>query len=206
MSYTLIIIIVTVAISAAAWNKPAIYYGFMFNPYQISKNGQVYRFISSGFIHDGWVHLGFNMFTFYFFGRNVEQIFTYVLGSSGPIVFVVMYLSAIVISDLPSYFKYKDFQGYNALGASGGVSAVVFSSILYMPLSDICLYGFICLPGFVLGILYIIYSVYQGKSMSDNINHQAHLIGALFGVIFTVIISPGALPAFVEQISTYRIF
>jgi membrane associated rhomboid family serine protease len=178
----------------------------MFNPYQISKNGQVYRFISSGFIHDGWVHLGFNMFTFYFFGRNVEQIYTYVLGPSGPLIFVGMYLLAIVISDLPSFFKYKDFQGYNSLGASGGVSAVVFSSILYMPLSDICLYGFICLPGFVLGILYIIYSVYQGKSMSDNINHQAHLIGALFGVIFSVIINPGALPAFIEQISSYRIF
>lgn len=206
MSYTLIIIVVTVAISAAAWNKPTLYYGFMFNPYQISKNGQVYRFLSSGFIHDGWVHLGFNMFTFYFFGRNVEQIYTYVLGSSGPIVFVVMYLSAIVVSDLPSYFKHKDFQGYNSLGASGGVSAVVFSSILYMPLSDVCLYGFICLPGFVLGILYIIYSVYQGKSMSDNINHQAHLIGALFGAIFSLIVSPGALSAFIEQISTYRIF
>lgn len=206
MSYTLIIIVVTVAISAAAWNKPAIYYGFMFNPYQISKNGQAYRFLSSGFIHDGWVHLGFNMFTFYFFGRNVEQIYTYVLGSSGPIVFVVMYLSAIVVSDLPSYFKHKDFQGYNSLGASGGVSAVVFSSILYMPLSDVCLYGFICLPGFVLGILYIIYSVYQGKSMSDNINHQAHLIGALFGAVFSLIVSPSALPAFIEQISTYRIF
>lgn len=143
MSYTLIIIIVTVAISAAAWNKPGMYYGWMFNPYQISKNGQLYRFVSSGFIHDGWVHLGFNMFTFYFFGRNVELIYTYVLGSSGPIVFVAMYLSAIVISDLPSFFKYKDFQGYNSLGASGGVSAMVFSSILYMPLSDICLYGFI---------------------------------------------------------------
>ncbi len=205
MSYTLIIIIVTVATSVSAWNKPGMYYGWMFNPYQIARNGQVYRFLSSGFIHDGWVHLGFNMFTFYFFGRNVEQIYTYVLGPSGPTFFVVMYLLAIIVSDLPSYFKYKDFQGYNSLGASGAVSAMVFSSILYMPLNDICLY-FICLPGFIIGILYVIYSVYQGRAMSDNINHQAHLIGAFFGVIFSLIISPGALPSFLEQISQFRLF
>ena len=111
MSYTLIIIIVTVVSSISAWNRPGIYYGWMFNPYQISHKGQFYRFLSSGFIHDGWIHLGFNMFTFYFFGRNVEQIYTYVLGPSGPTVFVVMYLSAIVLSDLPNFFKYKDFQG-----------------------------------------------------------------------------------------------
>lgn len=206
MSLTLIVIILTVAISYTAWGKPGIYYGCMFNPYQIAQSNQYYRFLTAGFIHDGWVHLGFNMFTLYFFGKNVETIYTYMLGPSGPLVFLAMYLGAIIISDLPSFFKYKNFPGYNSLGASGGVSAAVFASILYMPLNDICLYGFICIPGFILGALYIIYSVYQGKSMSDNINHQAHLIGALFGLIFSVIISPEALPEFFNQISNFRVF
>jgi membrane associated rhomboid family serine protease len=117
-----------------------------------------------------------------------------------------MYLSAIVISDIPSLLKHKENPNYNALGASGAVSAVVFSSILFNPMTDLCLYGILCLPGFIFGVIYIIYSYYQGKRQGDNINHDAHLFGALYGVIITIAIWPGVIARFIEQLSTFSLF
>jgi membrane associated rhomboid family serine protease len=206
MSITLIIIAVTVVVSLVAWNNGNIYYGFMMNPYEIFKQNQYWRMLTSGFIHSGYVHLGFNMFTFYFFGNVVEIIFDQVLGSSGSLIFIVFYLSAIVVSDLPTAIQNRHRPGYNTLGASGAVSALVFASIMYMPLNKICLFAVLCLPGFILGALYIIYSFTQSKTLSDNINHQAHLYGAIYGIVFALIIYPPAAGHFIEQILNYRIF
>jgi membrane associated rhomboid family serine protease len=136
----------------------------------------------------------------------VEQVFGQVLGSSGTIVYILFYLSAIVISDLPVAIKRKNDFNYNSLGASGAVSAMVFASILYFPLNNICLYGILCLPGFILGVIYVVYSYYQGRNMSDNINHEAHLYGAIYGAVFGIIVYPAAAMDFVNQIMSYRIF
>ena len=176
------------------------------NPYLVFHKKEYWRLIASGFIHGSYIHLGFNMFTFYFFGRVVEQVFGQVLGGSSTIVFVLFYLSAIVVSDLPVAFKRKNDIHYNSLGASGAVSAMVFASILYYPLNDICLYGIFCLPGFILGIIYVVYSYYQGRNMSDNINHEAHLYGAIYGAIFGIVVNPHSAISFIDQIKTYRIF
>ena len=206
MSISLIIIAVTVVVSFVAWNNGNIYYGFMMNPYEIFKQKQYWRMITSGFIHSGYVHLGFNMFTFYFFGNVVEIIFSQILGSSGTMVFILFYLSAIIVSDLPTAIKNRHIPGYNTLGASGAVSAMVFASIIYMPLNKICLFAVLCLPGFILGALYIIYSYSQSKSLSDNINHQAHLYGALYGIVFALIVYPPAAGQFIDQILSYKLF
>lgn len=206
LSITLIIIIVTVAISLAAFNNANIFQKGLMNPYMVFRKNEYYRLISSGFLHGSYIHLGFNMFTLYFFGRVVEQVFGQVLGDQSVLIFVLFYLSAIVISDLPTAFKNKSNPGYNSLGASGAVSAMVFASILYFPLDKICLYGFICIPGFILGFLYVIYSYFQGKNMSDNINHEAHLYGAIYGVIFALIIYPPAGLSFIDQILSYNPF
>lgn len=207
LSLTIIIIVVTVFISFYAWSNGNIYFGMMMNPYEIFKQKQYWRLVTSGFIHSGYVHLGFNMFTFYFFGRVVEQIFKLVVGHSmGSILFILFYVSAIVISDLPTAVKNRHRPGFNSLGASGAVSAVVFSSIIFMPLNDICLYGVLCIPGFILGFVYVIYSYYQGKKSDDNINHEAHLYGAIYGVVFSVLIYPQSILDFVDQIITYRPF
>jgi len=112
----------------------------------------------------------------------------------------------IVISDIPSFLKYKDSPYYNALGASGGVSSILFSFIIFYPTQDICLYGLLCFPGFLWGALYIIYTVYMGKRQGDNINHDAHLYGGLFGIVFTIITVPGVVPAFFEQLKNLSIF
>lgn len=206
MSLTLIIIILTVVVSYSSFQNPSQRYRLMFNPVHITEHKQWYRLITSGFIHSNWVHLGFNMFTFYFFGGLVEQVFLSLKGSLGSVYFVAFYLLAIIVSDLPSLIKHKGNLHYNSLGASGGVAAMVFSSILFFPTNPICLYGFVCIPGFILGGVYVVYSYLKGKDMSDNVNHDAHLIGAVFGLVFTIILRPSVLMEFVEQISNWSIF
>jgi membrane associated rhomboid family serine protease len=207
LSATIILIGITVLASYQAWKKPALLDRWMFTPYKIKNNKQWDRFVLSGLIHKDQMHLLFNMFTFYFFGRVVEMFLLYRLGkSTGLLIFVLFYFGAIIISDLPTYFKHKDNYQYRALGASGGVAAVVFASIIIMPLSDICLFGLICLPGFVLGLLFLIYTIFQARKESGGINHDAHLYGALFGIIFVLIISPQSGLQFIDQIKSFRPF
>ncbi len=202
---TLIILLITVAISLAALGNKGLFFKFLLNPYQAFHRKEYWRFLTSGFIHNSYAHLGFNMFTFYFFGGLVENTFHYRFGETdGTVLFVLLYLSAIVISDLPVAFKHKDNPGYNSLGASGAVSAVVFASILYYPTNKIYLFGLIGLPGFILGTIYVIYSYRQGKNMGGNINHEAHLYGAIYGLIFGLLVYPQAGPEFFDQILNYR--
>jgi membrane associated rhomboid family serine protease len=203
MSITLIIIGLTVLVSLAAFNNQALMGGLIMNPYQAHRQNQYYRFITSGFIHADWSHLIFNMFSLYFFGRAVEQIFALIFGAMGNIYFVALYIMAIVISDVPTFFKRRNNPRYNSLGASGGVAAVIFAFIIFLPLENICIYVALCMPGFVLGIAYVVYSYIQGKRAGDNINHDAHLYGALFGFIFCIVMYPPALPGFIEQIRNW---
>ncbi len=179
----------------------------IFNPYTVSQQNQYYRFLTSGFVHGSWGHLLFNLLTFYFFGKNVEYIYVAKFGTiGGTVIFVLLFLLGIIISEIPTYLKYRNFPGYNSLGASGGVSTILFISILYFPIEKICLYGILCLPGFILGILYLIYSAYADKQNADSINHSAHFTGAAFGIIIAVMIEPKSIMHFVEQVMEFRIF
>lgn len=194
------ILIVTIATSFYAWNRQDIYQKWIMNPYQVKHHKQYWRFITSGFVHINYTHLFFNMFALFFFGQHVAYYF----GIMGNQILVILYLLGIVISDIPTYLKYKDVPNYNSLGASGGVAAVLFSSIMFEPLNPIrIMFIPIDIPGFVLGTLYLIYSWYQGKRMSDNINHDAHLFGAIFGLVFTVLLRPGVIVSFVQQIKDW---
>jgi membrane associated rhomboid family serine protease len=197
---TYILIGITVAISFIAWERRTLMSMFMMNPYRIHRSHEYHRFITSGFIHKDHMHLLFNMFSFYFFGLAIENVFGQIFGDKGGIYFIVMYILAIIVSDLPSYFKHKDNPRYNSLGASGGVSAIIFAFIIFEPLADICIYIAFCMPGFILGTLYIGFSYYQGKKSNDNINHDAHLYGALFGFVFCAVLYPQSLPYFIDQI------
>lgn len=203
ISLTVILIVINVVVSYAAFQNPSLNYKLINNPVAV-KNGQWYRMLTSGFIHGNWAHLGFNMFTLYFFGQNVEYTFFALKGEMGTVYFIVFYLLAIVASDVITVIKHRDNPGYNSLGASGGVSAIVFCSIMFYPTESICLYGFICLPGFILGSVYLVYSYMKSDSFSDNINHDAHLYGALFGLLFSVMIDPSVLAHFFVQIGEWR--
>jgi membrane associated rhomboid family serine protease len=200
ISISYIIIGITVLISWVAFSSPTLMQGMMMNPYLITTRQQYYRFLTSGFIHRDFTHLFFNMFSFYFFGTIIERDFQYLFGGLGGVYFIALYCLAIVVSDLPTYFKQRHNPAYNSLGASGGVAAIIFAFIVFRPLEKIYLFLAIGIPGFILGIAYIGYSYYQGRNTNDSINHDAHLYGALFGLLFCVVMYPAAIPNFFEQI------
>ena len=206
MTLTIIIIIITVIVSIYAWNNPERLSRMLMNPYRIYKHKEYYRFISSGLIHNDYIHLLFNMIALYYFGTVIEQIFRILYGTGGYFYFIILYFAGMIVADIPSFLKYRNFAGYNSLGASGAVSAVVFSSILFNPVNKICIYFYFCIPGFIFGILYLLYSYYEGKRMADNVNHDAHIYGAIFGVVFSIIAYPSVIVTFFEKIMNYKLF
>lgn len=203
MSVTIFLIIGISIISYVAWQKPDLQQKLLFHPYSIKHRNEYYRFITAGFVHSGWLHLFFNMFTLYFFGETLESEFQYRFGAEGFAYLLALFLLGVIVSDIPTYAKYKNAPHYRAVGASGGVASVLFASIMFDPLMGICPYGIICIPGFILGPLFLIYSYYQGQRMADNINHDAHFYGALFGVAFSLFVDPQVLGQFIDQVSTY---
>lgn len=207
MSVTIILIILTVAVSWYAFQNDQLTHRWIFHPYSVQVNNEWHRFITSGFLHADFTHLFFNMLALYFFGRVVEYVFMATFGDAiGIALYLFIYIGGIIVSDIPTYLKHRDNPAYRALGASGGVSAVIFSSILFNPISDICLYFFICLPGFILGLLYLIYSYYKGRQGADAINHDAHFYGAVYGIVVSLILIPRAGPNFVEQLFQWQGF
>ncbi|ELR71363.1 Rhomboid family protein [Fulvivirga imtechensis AK7] len=206
MSVTLILVIITVLTSLYAWQKQDILRKWIFNPYSVNKYKQYYRFVTSGFIHNDFIHLLFNMLVLWMFGEQVEYVFTALYGTTGTVLFVALYILGIIVSDIPTYLKHKDHAYYNALGASGGVSSVLFSFILFDPAQKLYLYGILGLPGIVWAALYVLYSAYMGKREGDNINHDAHLYGGLFGIAFTILIYPKVIMHFIEQLKGLSLF
>ncbi|MDH5476556.1 MAG: rhomboid family intramembrane serine protease [Cyclobacteriaceae bacterium] len=206
MSATLIIVIVNVIASIYAWNNVSVMNKWIFNPYTVFHNKEYHRFVTSGFIHGSWMHLIFNMLVLYMFGEQVEYWFMQLYGDMGIVLYVVMFLAAVIVSDIPTFLKNKENSYYNALGASGGTSAILFCYILFNPTQSLCLYGILCFPGVLWGVLYIIYSVYMGKQQSDNINHDAHLWGGLFGIGFTILIYPSVVLHFLDQMVSFSLF
>lgn len=206
MSVTILIIIVTVGVSLWAWNDASIMSRLIMNPYQVASRGEYYRLLTSGFLHADWGHLFFNMLTLYFFGGYIEQIFSMLFGGNGPAFLVGFYLVGILVSDVPSFLKHRNDPGYNSLGASGGVSSVLFAAILFQPLTSICIYFVFCIPGFIFGGLYLAYSYYEARRGLGRVNHDAHFYGALFGILFMIVAYPAVVPAFFEQVAGWRLF
>lgn len=200
MSLTFIFIGITIALSLYAWNNQTIMNKWIMHPYSVREYKEYYRFLTSGFLHADYGHLFFNMLSLYFFGDIVEYYFSGIFGSDiGSLLYATLYLLGIIIANVPSYVDHKNDRYYNALGASGGVSAVVFSAILFQPTAQIYVY-FFPVPGFIYAILYSAYSYYMSKRNLDNIGHSAHLYGAAFGVAFTLLLKPSLFSHFISQI------
>jgi membrane associated rhomboid family serine protease len=184
-SITIVIIIITTLISIGGFSNPKILEDLIFYPPAVKK-GQWWRFITCGLIHADFGHLFFNMLSLYFFGPCVEEGFVQLFGENGKWIYLLLYVSALVVSLLPTYFKNQDSYSYRSLGASGAVSAVIFAGLMLVPTATIYLY-FIPMPGFVFAPLYLIFSMYMEKKGRDNINHSAHLWGSLYGLAFVII-------------------
>ena len=208
MFLTYIIIGITVLISFYAFKKPEVFSKLTMSPIRISRHGEYYRFVTSAFIHGDHMHLLVNMFSLYFFGPAVEVQLYHLFGATGNLYFLALYFIAIIVSDIPTFLKNKNNPGYSSLGASGAIAAVVFAFIIFKPLQDLCIFVGICMPGFILGTLYVVFSYLQGKKPHEklkNINHDAHLYGALFGLLFCIVIYPPSLPAFFDQIRNWEV-
>lgn len=196
---TLALIAINVIISLIAMNNQDVMSKAIMWPYGVKRHNQIYRFITSGFIHADYMHLFFNMFTLLFFGQVVEIYFSgYGLG--GNIAYLVLYFLALIASDLPTYFKQKDNYNYHCLGASGAVSAVVFAAVVFDPWGSIYLYGALKISALVYAVLYIVYCVSMSRRGGDNVNHDAHLWGSLFGLGFTVALIAAMQPALFDFI------
>lgn len=206
LNVTLILIIVTAAASIYSWNNPSLQSRWMFNPYAAYHGKQYYRFLTSGFIHSNTVHLLFNMIALFFFGAVIEKIYTNLYGFIGVIFYLLTYLAGIIVANLRTFLKYKNSSYYNSLGASGGVASILFASILYRPTSSICIYFMFCIPAFILGAVYLIYTYYSAKRTGDNINHDAHLYGSLFGVVFTILLRPVVVLEFIERVKNFNLY
>jgi membrane associated rhomboid family serine protease len=205
----LILIGLTVAASAYAWSNRELMDAWVMRPYTIARSGQWYRLLTSGFLHADWAHLLFNMFAFYSFSPVVLSTLAQGYGPGvGLALFLGLYLGGIIISDLPTYFRHRDDRDYRSLGASGGVSSVLFASILLFPVNTngggIIIFPIpVPIQPFLFGFLYLAYSWYMGRRRGDNINHDAHFYGALYGVVLIAALIPGVVPSFSQQIANY---
>ena len=185
-SILLITIGLTAVISFIAFSNREIFEKYKFNVGAILQRKEYVRLISAGFLHGDMMHLLFNMMTLYFFGPIVLEAF-------GALGFLVVYLGSIVFGNVFSLYLYKNQSWYSAIGASGGVSGILFASIAMIP--DLDIYFFfipIAIPGYIFGFLYFAYSVYMmlNPREGDNIGHAAHLGGAFFGLVYAVALEP----------------
>jgi membrane associated rhomboid family serine protease len=207
ISLTLIFLIGFIVTSLLAWNNPRMLEAWIMNPYRVNRRKEYYRFLSSGFVHGNTLHLFFNGFVFYMFGGPVEQVYVALHGVVlGKMLFSLLFLLGIIVSEIPTYWKYKELPHYNSLGASGGVASILFSYVLFAPTADLCLYGLLCLPGFIWAVAYLIYSYYMAKQSRDHVNHDAHFYGALFGVVFTIGTYPEVVIHFINSLTSWNGF
>lgn len=199
ISLTTIIVAVTVVVSWLAFNNPRLAERLILWPPAIDRGKQYDRLVTHGFIHADWMHLAFNMITLWSFGATMERFYVQYIGAIG---YVAFYLSAIVVAILPTYMRHRRDPGYRSLGASGAVSAVLFAFILLDPWSGVYLFLIpIPIPAFLFAALYVGYSIWMDKRGGDNVNHSAHLYGAAYGVMFTLIMEPRAAAVFVQKLA-----
>lgn len=204
---TLILIVITSAISILAFGNHNLFEKLQLNPYQVFHKNEWYRIITHGFLHADWVHLIINMLVLYSFGSSVEMIFGS-LESEGIIespvlMYLILYFSAMILATVTTVKKQKDNIWYNSVGASGAVSAIVFTSIFFQPMASIYFYAVIPIPGIVFGVLYLAYSHYMSKRGGDNINHDAHFIGAVFGLVFPILLDHRLIFVFLDQLINF---
>jgi membrane associated rhomboid family serine protease len=199
---TIAIIIITGITSYQAFNNPELYGKLIFNPYTINSRKEWYRFFSYGLLHANWIHLGLNLFVLFGFGVTVEMSYKVLFGPIGSVYYLLLYILGLAASSIFDYYKHRDNWNYNAVGASGAVSAVLFAAILFNPTQMLLIYGIIPIPAVIGGGLYLGYSYYMARKGNDNIGHDAHFWGAVWGFAFTAILDYRLLWMFWIQISS----
>lgn len=209
ITITLAIVALTCVISFTAFSNEKVINDLIFYPPAISNSNQWYRFITCGFIHADIMHLAFNMYSFYLFGDMVERAFEAIFGGAGKVLYLILYIAALAICLVPTYLQHKDNYHYRSLGASGAVSAVIFVGIFLNPTMGLGIFPLpFHIPGFIFGPLYLALSAYMAKKGHGNINHSAHIWGAIFGIVFLIITCQflsdyRPVPVFINQVMGY---
>jgi len=206
INITLVLVIVTILISIYSLSNEKFERKMILNPYIMHRRREYWRFLTSAFIHANWIHLGFNMFVLWQFGTAIEHVFDVVYAGNLPlkiVVFLGLYIPSAILSSFYSFEKHKNNIYYNALGASGAVSAVVFAYIGIIPTNMFYLFAVIPMPAFVYGILFLVLSWVMARRGKDNIGHDAHFFGALYGIMYIFIVQPYRLKEFITAISYY---
>lgn len=200
---TWFIIGVTAVVSYLAFQNSELSTKLQFNAAQIIHQKQYYRLVSHAFIHANWSHLIVNMMVLYFFGRNIEVYFAYYFGGKASAYFLLLYFGGILASNIWSLIKHKNNYYYNAVGASGAVSAVLFATIFFQPWEPLYLFAILPIPGILFAFGYLLYSYQMGKKQKDNVAHDAHLLGALFGFIFPILLKPDLFEGFIDNLFSF---
>jgi membrane associated rhomboid family serine protease len=198
MDLTLAIIIITALVSIAAFDSHRIFDRLMLSPYMIVHRKEWYRMITHGFIHANWTHLLINMLVFYSFGQALLYYLTYIGNETAH--FLIIYFGSMVFATLTTVVKHRDNYAYRGVGASGAVSAVMFACIFFNPWSKLLFLGIIPVPGIIFAVLYLVYCSYMSRNANDNINHDAHLYGAIFGFAYPVLVEPDLLKMFIDML------
>jgi membrane associated rhomboid family serine protease len=200
---TLILLALTVGTSFWAWSEPDMMERWLLKPDRVWYRREWWRLLTSGFIHKDYAHLGFNLFTFTFFGFEIERVCTiHFERKGGAAAFLLIYVGGIIIANLPTTFRERDNPRYASLGASGGVAAVLFASIILNPLRELSLLFIpIGIPGFIFGLIYTGFSFIQARRrVEDGINHEAHLAGSLYGAAIMLLLLPQSGPECLAQL------
>jgi membrane associated rhomboid family serine protease len=203
---TYLIIAVTSIISILAFYNRELFLRLQFNAYQVYHRKEYYRLLSHGFVHANWWHLGVNMLVLYFFGTTVELILKELASQDflkyPVLIYLILYLSAIIFASTISLIRFKDDHWYNSVGASGAVSATTFFFIFFEPWQTLRLYMAIPIPAIIFAVLYLVYSQYMSRRGGDNINHDAHFLGAVFGFVFPLFIDLSLFKYFISQLQS----
>jgi membrane associated rhomboid family serine protease len=188
------IFVITIGITLLAFSNDRLYSELTLHPYSVARGEKAWTVITSGLIHRDWSHLLFNMLSYYFFAFQLESII-------GHWQFALLYIASLILSDLPTIGKHKEDYWYRSLGASGAISAVVFSYILFNPMSRMIIFPLpIPIPAILYGVLYLVYCAYASRQSNDSINHDAHFFGALSGIMITILLYHEVIPLFIRQL------
>jgi membrane associated rhomboid family serine protease len=182
----LIIIIANVAVSYKGFTNNLFFEGYKFEVDKILLNKDYKRLVTSGFLHINWTHLIFNMISLYFFSSNIELFL-------GGAQYLIVYFASLIGGNLLSLLVHRHHGDYSSVGASGAVCGIIFASIALFPGFSIGFFGLpISIPGWFYGVVYVLYSIYGIRSNKNNIGHDAHLGGALIGMIVALLLNPSA--------------
>ena len=203
MSSTLLIIVITCAVSLVALGNPKMLSSLLLWPPAVTRQHEYHRLLSYGLVHGDLTHLAFNMVTLYFFGSLVEGFYNERLGPFG---FAIFYVLGLLASILPSWWRHRNDTEYRSLGASGSVMAVLFAFILFDPWATLGIFFVIPMPAIVFAVLYVGYTIWSDRRGADRINHNAHLWGAVYGVAATLLIEPRVFWHFLRQLGEPRLF